>query len=182
MSENTTIYFRYDATKAVQAVLWFLHKHGGTMDKMKLIKLVYIADREHLKLYGRPIVGGRYFAMKHGPVTSELLDHINNNDCGRDFLLENKRTVIAQGPLYEKYLSESDVLVLTKIDEEFGMMGTGRLRNLTHDFKAWQKNYPNPDENTSRAISYEDMLSDVEVAPELIETITDDQEIRNFFE
>ena len=42
--------------------------------KMKALKLVYIADRYHLRKYGRLITNDTYFAMNYGPVPSGTKD------------------------------------------------------------------------------------------------------------
>ncbi len=46
------------------------------MSYMKLIKLLYLADREALARWGRPITTDTYVAMKHGPVLSYILNLI----------------------------------------------------------------------------------------------------------
>ena len=69
-----TITFDYNQQKAFQVILWFLGRHGERLEKLKLVKLIFFADREHLHRYGRPIVGGRYVAMPLGPVASQCLD------------------------------------------------------------------------------------------------------------
>ena len=79
-NSSKKIRFKYDADKAGQAILWLLHRHGGSMDKLKLIKLFFYADRLHLLRYGRPIVGGHYFAMNFGPVSSELKDIVDSTE------------------------------------------------------------------------------------------------------
>ncbi|MBQ9180774.1 SocA family protein [Candidatus Saccharibacteria bacterium] len=44
------------------------------MDRVKLIKLLWAADRLHLRKYGRTISESDYYAMAHGPVCSLALD------------------------------------------------------------------------------------------------------------
>ncbi len=48
------------------------------MSYMKLIKLLYLADREALARWGRPITTDSYVSMKHGPVLSEVLNLITD--------------------------------------------------------------------------------------------------------
>lgn len=67
--------FRED--KATQAAALLIQWAGGTMNYMKLIKLLYVADRRALLRWGRPITFARAFSMRHGPVLSEVLDLIN---------------------------------------------------------------------------------------------------------
>jgi antitoxin SocA-like protein len=45
---------------------------------MKLVKVVYLSDRESIGRRGLPVVGGVYLSMRNGPVTSEILDLINS--------------------------------------------------------------------------------------------------------
>ena len=60
--------------KGTQALNYFARKKNGKINKMKAIKLIYLADRYHLRKYGRPVVGDDYWAMKYGPVASSTLN------------------------------------------------------------------------------------------------------------
>ena len=174
------ISFPYDAEKATQAVLWLLYKHGRAINRLKLVKLLFYADREHLSRYGRPIVGGHYVTMQHGPVSSELLNHINkaSADTEAAFVNEDLR-VLARGPVDEDKLSESDIEVLNQIDNKYGRYDRFVLRDLTHELQAWKKNYPNPEEDTSYALPYEDFFLDLE-DDGILEIIREHQEIMDF--
>ncbi len=46
------------------------------MSYMKLIKLLYLADREALLRWGRPITTDRYVSIDHGPVVSNVYELI----------------------------------------------------------------------------------------------------------
>jgi len=177
---NRPIRFKYDSSKATQAILWLLHKHGRAMDKLKLVKLIFYADREHLSRFGRPIVGGSYVAMRHGPVSSELLDNVNfaAEGKGLPFQLVGT-TVTALSSVNEDELSESDIQVLDRINSLHGNRDTFALRDLTHNLRAWSKNYPNPTDNTSRPLPYEDFFLDLE-DKEMLEVIREHQEAMGF--
>lgn len=73
------IELRFDKRKALAAASVLLEKSRGRMPYMKLIKLLYAADRESLLRLGKPIVGGHYYAMKLGPVVSEVLDLVKHS-------------------------------------------------------------------------------------------------------
>ena len=68
--------FRYifDEKKATQAAGILISKSGGTINYMKLIKLIYLANRESFRQWGRPIVPDGYFSLPHGPILSRVLD------------------------------------------------------------------------------------------------------------
>ena len=176
---NMPIDFQYDCSKATQAILWLLSQHGGVIYKLSLVKLIFLADRAHLAKYGRPIVGGQYVAMKHGPVGSELLDYLSRAVEGSGLPFQVVGIwVRASQPASEEELSESDIRVLHEIDAQYGNCDRFALRNLTHG-KAWQKNYPNPNENTSRPLPYEDFFLDLDDA-EMLDIIREHQEAMGF--
>ena len=72
------IRFQFDEAKTTQAAAMLLKENGGKMNYMKLIKLLYLADREALSKWERPITGDLYVAMPKGPVLSIVLDKINS--------------------------------------------------------------------------------------------------------
>jgi uncharacterized phage-associated protein len=66
----------FDEEKATQAAALFLQLRGAAMSYMKLLKLLYMADRTALLRWGRPITMDHYVSMKHGPVLSTVYDLI----------------------------------------------------------------------------------------------------------
>src|SRR5262245_18254423 len=72
---------RLDTMKAIQAAAVLLREeHCERMGYLRLMKLLYIADRECLKEVGKPITGDRTVAMEHGPVLSNLLNIVKDED------------------------------------------------------------------------------------------------------
>jgi len=69
--------FSFSLPKATEAACLFLEREGGTMNILKLVKLVYLLDRLALERVGVPVAGGTCFSMQNGPVNSALLDLIN---------------------------------------------------------------------------------------------------------
>jgi len=69
--------FRFHIGKATETATSFLQRAGGTLNIMKLVKLMYLLDRLSLDRRGMPVVGGDYLSMRNGPVISEALDLIN---------------------------------------------------------------------------------------------------------
>ncbi len=68
------IAFHFNPDKAVQAIGYILSALGGTMEKVKLTKLLYLADRQFFIERGVSITGDRLVAMPYGPVPSGCLD------------------------------------------------------------------------------------------------------------
>jgi uncharacterized phage-associated protein len=65
--------FNVDKVKTLNAAVFILNQLGET-DYHKVFKILYFADQNHLKKYGRPITGDTYQAMNFGPVPSFLYD------------------------------------------------------------------------------------------------------------
>lgn len=64
--------FAFNEKKAAQAAAHLLAYKGGTLDKLVLLKTLYMADRRALLEHGSLITGDRIVAMDHGLVLSEV--------------------------------------------------------------------------------------------------------------
>lgn len=68
------IQFRFNATKAKEAIQWMLATANEPVDFHALLKSVYFADKQMLNEHGRPIFGATYRAMDYGPVPLEVYE------------------------------------------------------------------------------------------------------------
>ena len=162
MLDRTPITFKYNRDKTFQVALWFLSRHGGVLHRLKLVKLLFLADRTHLAKYGRPISGGSYVAMKLGPVCSEFLDDLKKSSRRAVLPVRSEgHKVVARTAVDEDQLSESDIEVLREVNDRYGNLDRFALADLTHKLKAWVRNYPNLTANTSRPLPYEDFFLDL---------------------
>ncbi len=75
----------FNEAKATQAAARLLTLRGGTMSYVKLIKLLYLADREALIRWGRPITTDRYISLDNGPVVSRMYDLIRDEPPPNSF-------------------------------------------------------------------------------------------------
>jgi uncharacterized phage-associated protein len=62
----------FDEGKATQVAAAVMLKRGGRIHYLKLIKLLYLIDREALLRWGVPVSTDRYVSMDHGPVLSSI--------------------------------------------------------------------------------------------------------------
>jgi len=60
--------------KAAQMAAYLLHKAGGRMPHMKLMKLMYLADRSCYRHFDRPMSKDTAVSMDYGPVLSKTYD------------------------------------------------------------------------------------------------------------
>jgi len=128
--------FGFDHLKSVQTIAYFVRKAGGSEHKLKLIKLVYLADRLSFQRRGKPLNFDSYFSLPHGPVASSALngmDH-NLNDPAWDSLAqaENRKDVTIAADVAEDHLSRADRSILDETWNEFGGMTAWEIRDWTH--------------------------------------------------
>lgn len=135
--------------KATQALNFLARKKdGNVINKMKAIKLIYLADRLHLRKYGRPIVGDVYWAMKLGPVGSKTkkaaeLDlpsatlsytkkYIKPTDDKKHSFVSIKETDL-------NVFSKTDIECLEAVNDTFSDRDQFELAELTHKYPEWPK-------------------------------------------
>lgn len=161
--------------KAAHVTAYFAIREGGTIDVLKLAKLLYLAERAYLDAYELPLTGDRLVAMPHGPALSETLNHVNESpNPGWQAVVSERsgNTVsVVPGVTIEalKRLSPANIEVLEEVWQKYGHLDGLTLRNFTHDNCA---EWSDP-RGSSHEISYADLFralgkDDIE---ELIEEI-----------
>ena len=140
--------FNCDPEKVTQILNFFAIKSGGSINKLKAIKLAYLADRFHLRKYSRLISNDDYIAMKLGPVPSKALDIAEcdeyldeeTKDYSRQYIKpEGKYDIKSVGSLDEIVFSESDIEALNFAWDNFGHLGKYELAELTHKYPEWKR-------------------------------------------
>jgi uncharacterized phage-associated protein len=134
--------------KATQALNYFARQEGGSINKLKALKLLFFADRYHLRKFGRPVSECTYFAMTHGPVASEA-KHVAEDDkmlpatvrsYARKFLdKESNYEYASVADVDETVFSESDLAALNFAWESFGHHSGFQLRDITHHYPEWKR-------------------------------------------
>ena len=160
--------FYSDPAKSVQAASVLLRAHPGRrMGCLRLLKLLYLADRESLKLTGRPIVGDRPIAMNHGPVHGgvlELIDGIHPSEQAWSAYIS--KTGYALELLNDPgvlQLSKQDIVILDSVAQRHGNDSDWDLAELTRTFGEWRKSYV---DGALNAIPVEDILDGIGFSPE----------------
>ena len=156
------MYFRFSTEKTIQVVCVLLRLAKGRMGRLRLLKLLYIADRESLREFHRPIVGSRTVAMKNGPLHSEVYNLIKGEHIDEPLWSEYiQRDGIElrrkKDPGLSK-LSAAEVRVLTQTFDRYASIDDYDLVEVTHEFPEWNNNYPDKTANTSRQIPFSDLI------------------------
>ncbi len=140
-----------ETSATVQALCYILNKIKQA-DKLKLVKLLFIADKYHLVQYGRTITNDDYWAMPYGPIGSVAKDVLSLDP---DFLSdeEYKYAVEMLKPADEHsfvpgkkcvpegldMLSVSDIEILDLVVDRFGKMTKGDLIDYTQQYPEWTR-------------------------------------------
>jgi len=87
-----------DYKNSIQAIDYLANKYTyntNEVNKMAILKLLFFAERYHLRKYGCMITDDTFYAMKHGPVASGArnilyFDDIDTDNEYAQEILENK--------------------------------------------------------------------------------------------
>ena len=167
----------FNEAKATQAAVRLLRNRGGRMSYMKLIKLLYLADREALSRWGRSISTDTYVSMKHGPVLSRVLNLITEGEdpsfgetmWGRHISEPDHYDVILKEDSPGDLLSEAEDEFLDETSRNFGHMNRWKLVDLVHTLPEWK----DPD-GSAFPIEYADILKAQNKKPDEIRAIVDE--------
>jgi len=157
--------------KATQALNFLARKKdGNVINKMKAIKLIYLADRLHLRKYGRPIVGDTYWAMKLGPVGSKTKKSAELN-LPNTALSYTKKYIKPIGDKKHSFasikepdfdvFSKTDIECLEAVNSTFSDRDQFELAELTHKYPEWSKYDRKLKSGEKRVLmSYDDLFVD----------------------
>jgi len=137
---------RFDFEKSLQAAAYLLDLEEGRMPFLRLLKLMYIAERELLAQTATPLTGDIYKATEHGPVLSHVFDLIigkgSRSAEWEGFIKRNGYAVkLVVGPGRGR-LSGDVIDKLAEVSERYRERGHWELRDLMHEFPEWAKNFP----------------------------------------
>jgi len=174
--------------KATQALNLLARKKDGKINKMKAIKLIFLADRLHLRKYGRPIIGDMYWAMKLGPVGSLTKNVAELSSISEDALAYAKKYI---KPIDERKqifasLRQEDLSVFSKTDLEciesvynkFSDKDQFELAEITHEFPEWIKHKKKLESGKKRVrMNYDDFFVDAPKGDDLFSQNKSDLEM-----
>lgn len=140
---------RFDIQKKIQAAALLARLEGGRVDRVRLLKLLYIADRDSLAERGIPIIGGRVAALDNGPLHCDVYSMIKSEgehdaeveaarEWGVIFKNDNHSIVLKTDPEILD-LSEFEVEKLTDAWDRHKDLDTWELVEKTHEFEEWKR-------------------------------------------
>jgi uncharacterized phage-associated protein len=135
---------RFDESKATQVAAYFLRLRGGQMHYIKLIKLLYLTDREALIRWGATVTTDRHVSMDNGPVTSRILNLITEDrskPIWAEYISapmgEYEVRLLKEAPTDK--LSRAEEALLYEIFQTYGHRNRWELiDNVMHKLPEWQ--------------------------------------------
>lgn len=140
-------YMQPDFKKIVQSLVWLCNRTKNQMNKMKALKLLFFADRYHLRKYGRLLSSDNYVAMEYGPVGSTTRDVLEENEItlSKNFLKYVRQYIKTDGyefscsaNLDKDEFSKSDIEALEFAFNHFNPFNQYELADITHDYPEWK--------------------------------------------
>lgn len=115
------------------------------MSYLKLMKLMYLSERDFLVRYGESLTGDRLVSMKHGPVLSETYDLFKLGEQSPEWnewiagesnfeLSFKKMNEVDKSDPLDLFdcLSRAEVEIFDEVFEKYGHLDRWQLRDLTH--------------------------------------------------
>lgn len=175
MSKNYNYAFRRQYSKALETLVYL-----ATKDQRQfwILKTIYLADKEHLKLYGRQIFDDRYIAMRLGPVPSlayDIVKSVRANSTGYLFPEPEPSTALNAPDIYTvvaqqgreaniDLLSDSEIKCLNDAYNKIKDLTLEEVKELTHDAA-----YEAADRNDEMSIR--DVIETLENSAEVLDYI-----------
>lgn len=129
----------FRSQKAAQICAYFANESGGTIEKLKLIKLVYLSERKFLSEYHHPMLFDEYYSLPHGPICSSTLngiDGIIHEGLWDEYIARNGNIVVAVKSVERDdldHISDAELEVLQGVWQKFAKLTASQIRNYTHE-------------------------------------------------
>lgn len=150
---------KFNEEKAAQIACLLLKKRGvNKMNYLKLMKLMYLIDREALVRWGSSMTFDRYVSMDNGCVLTQT----NNLLVLESYLPSYWKQYISPPKGYDvellsepefDELSPAELSLINEVYEKFGHLSRWDLVEISHELPEWR----NP-QGSSIPIDYKDIL------------------------
>lgn len=129
----------FNKRKAAQVAAFFSNREGDEIAVLKLTKLIYLSDRQHMDSHGFPILNDKLVSMTHGPVNSITNNLVNGNIPCKDwddFVSDRLEYCVGATKRFSEddldELSDAELTSLHAVWDRFGAMDKWEIRDWTH--------------------------------------------------
>lgn len=135
---------RFNEAKATQVAALLLKLRGThRMKFLKLVKLMYIVDREALARWGRPVSTDTYVSMDKGPVLSRVYSLISEEQCepafwARHIVPASDHDVRLDADPGDQELSRAEDELIREVFARHGHKNRWQIVDELHRLPEWQ--------------------------------------------
>ena len=137
-----------DYRKIVQSLSYLAGKSGGGLNRLHAFKMLFLADRDHLRRCGCLITGDSYVAMKYGPLpvaAERLVKEKRAPAAEREYAdaylrqepVGRSRTMLYSRDFDATQLSEQDIVSLDVAWNAYASHPD--VVDFTHEFPEWKR-------------------------------------------
>ena len=137
--------------KIKASLLYILVQFPDGIDFIKLFKIMYFAEKEHLINYGRSITRDSFHALKHGPVPSftykaiqvtqgKIKENQDLNEVAMSIIISGDK-IFAKTNADKDELSISDMRCLDNAINKCKSIDSYTLSDISHEDSAWKDAY-----------------------------------------
>lgn len=137
--------FTFDINKTLAAVGYICSRNNGKADILKLVKMLYVADRTALIDWKRTITGDRFVSMDNGPVVSVVYNLIKGDALPQfqklwaEYVDARKgNTIVLKKVPDIGYLSDREIKLLCAVFEKINPMSSVQLIDWLHKLPEWE--------------------------------------------
>jgi hypothetical protein len=154
------LWFEFKAKKSTQAAAFLLKLCSGQKGKYLLLKMLYLADREALRVWGIPITGDEPHSMEYGPVPSHIYDLTkgairHGQEWSRSIETRDNEMLVLKSDPGTDELSEDEMSLLRTMFEKYKNFSFKQMKEYCHGLAEYDSSVG----NSSRPISLATMLS-----------------------
>lgn len=113
----------FNEKRILQRISYLLSLNNNEMDKLKLIKELYLIDRVSIDEDNSSVSGDDLFSLKYGPVLSKTLNIINdipNDNSWSEYIsINNNKKIRLIKPFDEGRLSKRDKYFIQFVSDKY---------------------------------------------------------------
>jgi uncharacterized phage-associated protein len=178
------MFVAFDIDRCVESAgVLFSTTETKMMGRLRLLKLLYLANRKSLKETGDPIVDDDAIAMKYGPVLSHTYDLIKGTNLdakvraawNEHFKVVDWIQIQMLNDPGTDHLSDYDVATLIEIAFQYKDVEDDDLSELTHTFDEYKWHWDG--KHNMEPIPERDLLRGVGYTPEKTNEILEEAKV-----
>ncbi len=177
--------YNFNINKVVQVINYILKKSNGSINYTKLIKLLYISDKDFLSKTDYTITGDSYCSMDNGPVLSTIYDLVRGKGPAGEQSVWDRffykkgydLELVTQNNLPADELCEEEIEIIDNNLKKFRDYSFHQMIEYLHDKKKFPEVEWDLTAGSSKPLRVEKILESLGRSKEEIKEIQEDIEV-----